>query len=433
MSTTSTPRASLSSLPPELLSSIFLRRRAPNAPSTTYSSAAAAEDDEPLRLPPSCISISRSLLPFTRANAYDHLVLHGDVALAKFGETLAAEGGKNAWIGGLVRKLEVRSESKRFSRYIAQTQNEDTEMRDEWTKERLHAGARAASDALVPGILDEVVIDRASPGELLTSSVLSSRTFSGGADGKKKVKLTIVGDEPVSFEVLRFLGEAKGVGEVEVRGAMRLKTEGAAEEMFLEEIGGVEKVAIESEPHAAGFVPFLEQTNVKSLRLRCSTTDANVVFGGMGPKTKANLEEVDFSTSGYLQRELGLAFSTFPSLTSLALRSPSLLLTDPFFSSLRLLPRLRSLSLLGPVAAGGRPCETLELVADWMESLAVDGRLEELECVRVDVPKTEVVQGLVVEEGKPASRAEFHARRLVAAAERLDITLSGSFLDLLPR
>ncbi|GAA5831787.1 hypothetical protein JCM11251_003884 [Rhodosporidiobolus azoricus] len=422
------PRAYLPSLPPELLSAIFLRRS--SSTSTTravpiYSTSAAYEADQPLRLSPSSIAISRSLLPFTRANAYDHVTICGDVALARFGETLKAEGGKNAWCGGLVRVLEVKGESKRFSHGRQQEEGN-------WSAERLAAGHLAVFDHLVPGVLQEVIIDRASPEQLLTLPVLSSHAFSAPRIARqRKLKLIIVGNEPVSFECLRFLSKATGVGEVEVRGAMRLKTEGGAA-MFpeSERVEGLEKVAIESEPHAAGLVPFLEQTSIRSLRLRCSTTDPNVVFGALGPRTKANLEEINFSPSGYLQREIGLAFASFPSLTYLTLRSSSLLLTDMFFFSLRSLPKLCTLSLRGPVATGGQPCDTVALVADWLESLTVDGRLERLEAVRLDVPPGgKAAVRTVAGEGRPVSRAEYHARRLVAAALRVDVRVSGSFLD----
>ncbi|GAA6043537.1 hypothetical protein JCM8097_001210 [Rhodosporidiobolus ruineniae] len=429
-------RASLTSLPPELLASIFLPRL--SCPCSTSFNPA----DDPLRLPPQSIAISRALLPFARANAYDSITVAGDRALALLGEMLR----EKPELGELVRRVEVKEKSARWTRPTPA--GEDVEM-EEWTPERLEDGAVAALDALTA--LEEVVVDRAAPEELLTLPLLSSGAFAG----PPRVKLIIVGDEPVSFAALRYVSRATGVGEVEVRGKMRMKVEGV-EGMFegFERLEGegVERLTMESEPHATGFAPLLEQLAPRSLKLHCFTTDAQQVFGVFGPRARAGLERIEFGTSGYFQREIGPAFAVFPSLTHLTLLSPALLLTDAFFASLRSLLLLRVLSLRGPIAGTGKAWETLELVADWIESLAVDGRLERLERVEVDVvkpvgvgsgrrasrPSTPVgdgKEGLCEREERerevPVSRCELQARRLAAACARLDLQLGGSVLELL--
>ncbi|GAA6005657.1 hypothetical protein JCM10207_005285 [Rhodosporidiobolus poonsookiae] len=441
------PRASLPTLPPELLNDIFLA--APPAPPVLR------ESDEPLCLHPSSIPICRALLPFTRANAYRHTSVHGDAALAELGETLE----RNPALGKLVRIVELKEGSARSrclgSPSVEHDTDGDVTMQDAGdAAAALEAAARQAFDHLPH--LDEVLISRSSPGTLLSSSVLSSRAFSApGAEGKG-LKLVLDGDEPVSFSALRELHCAKGVREVEVRGRMRMKSDAVG--VFEGVESAVERVAIESEPHAVGFSAFLEHVNLKEIALRCFTTDPHQVFSAFGPKARSRVEKIEFSTSGYYQREIGLAFTNFPSLRHLSLRSSSLILSTPFFASLRALLSLETLSLRGPVARGTGDVgavETVELVADFLESVGAYGGLDALRRVELDVArptglewwrriqaeaeerKEEKVVGQADGEQDemrpPASRFEVHVARLAAAAQRLGIELGGSVVDLVPR
>lgn len=91
------------------------------------------------------------------------------------------------------------------------------------------------------------------------------------------------------------------------------------------------------------------------------------------------------------QRPLELAFLALPALTHLTLRCPSfstLRLTPAFLLSLSSLPHLHTLRLSGPSAGGAE--DTVEMLADWVESLAVSGRKGALRTLGVEVGRETV-------------------------------------------
>ncbi|GAA5862791.1 hypothetical protein JCM8547_006546 [Rhodosporidiobolus lusitaniae] len=434
LDSSSFPRANLSLLPPELLLQIFLP---PCFPTLTSSLSSFPSPDEPLHLPPSSIPISRALLPFARANAYRALCLRGEGEVERFGEMVSEEG--NAWMGEMVRRVEITERAPRRARRGKEGKIDEEE---EWSKERLEAAKVKAFDAL--SRVEGVVVSLSDPSSILPRGVMASAAFNAPGEGNKRrgVKLLILGDEPVSFDALRYLQEGKAVREVEVRGAMRVKSETREEGERWEDVfevregrgaekeGGVERLRIECEPHAAGFSPFLSalSPSLKALHLRCTSTDSAQVFGSSAvpAKVKEGLEEIEWIATGYWARPLDTSFASYRSLRRLTLRSTTsstLILTALFLSSLLSLPQLSSLALHGPTTAGGRADETVGMAAEWVEAVEGHGRSEGVGKLR---ELRRVVLDVRVGERERREAVELQTQRLLLAAEKLGIEVGGT-------
>ncbi|GAA6053527.1 hypothetical protein JCM3770_000310 [Rhodotorula araucariae] len=450
-------RASLDTLPPELLASIFslssTRHGSPAVPLAPAPLSAAFPDPcEPLRLSPTAVPISRALVPFARANAYQRLTVHGPAALAALGAVLAERDG----LAALVRTVEVR-DSARGER----GRGVDIER------------VKVAFDALCA--LETLVLALATSPALLAAVLSPAVLASARAFGLHKgVGLVVhsASTAPVYVPVLAGVLHAQGVCELRVTGRMGVKLGPGEDRARMDEAlrvaaaalagerdaatrSGVERVVLEVEPHATGLSTFLDALpRLTHLSLRCFTADAVAVFSALSPRTRARLTSVEYSSSGYLHRELADFATLLPCVEHLTLTSSSLLLSPVFLASLAACPRLASLTLAGPHLAGETPAGagTVQLVAEWIEHLAASSSSSSsavgagaaegnargaLRTLAVDVPCPPGVavfgthaDGDSGGGGRRRSRVEAQATRLGAACERAGVALGGSVVCL---
>ncbi|BGP44946.1 hypothetical protein JCM10450v2_000761 [Rhodotorula kratochvilovae] len=425
--------ASLDTLPAELLASIFsLSPRAPLPPfpAPDYPSPSPADPAAPLRLAPSAVPISRALLPFARANAYQRLTVRGGAALAHLGEVLVAREG----LGALVRAVEVVDPARQVGL--------DAEM----DPVRVAAALRA-----LPALETLSLALPASPALLAALLRAAARALAPGQGVSLVVHSTRAA--PVYVPMLGGVLRARGVRELVVRGRMGVKLRpedegmmealrGAAaevDERKAEEASGVERVEMEVEPHATGLSTFLDALpRLTHLSVRCFTTDAVAVFSALGPRTRARLTSVEYSSSGYLHRDLAHFPTLLPSLTHLTLSSPSFLLSPAFLAALSSCPLLASLTLRGPHLAGevSAGAASVQLLAEWVEHLASLPAGERSVLQRLEVAVPPPPGAAVSGEGgarwatRGGSRVEEQARRLKAACGRAGVELGGSVCAL---
>ncbi|GAA5953330.1 hypothetical protein JCM8115_000497 [Rhodotorula mucilaginosa] len=456
------PRAALHTLPPELLAQIF-------HPGPDPSAAASGEEDEfsdesALHLSPRSIPICRSLLPFTRKNAYHHIELEGGLdGLERFGKVVdEREGAACQWIGGLVKRVTVRASSP---------QGADTRSVPD-------GYLRAAFDALenvervdleLSGTEWQRLVSPASP----SSSPLRSRAFNRSKEeGGISLRVRLVEDDPcpvglVTLAQIGCSGGARGIRSLKIQGRLPhrrqcgdgrgssgdaegtvtppLMGDGEEGEMWT----GLEKLEMQCEPHSVGLTRFFG--SLAGLKELCwttpGTTDPSMVAAALPMNVCSTLEVLEWTSFGYTSRELGFAFSNLPSLRSLTIRSSSAVLSQPFFVALHAHnPHLEHLALRGPHA--GTPgvrgaADTCALVAEWVEALLFEAgqggeAASALRRLELEVPTptpafARPASARLASEERPPTRLEVQASRLAVACARLDVTLGGSVLDAIPR
>ena len=260
------PRAALHTLPPELLAEIF-------HPGPDPSAAGNGEEDDHshLHLSPRSIPICRSLLPFTRKNAYHHIELEGGLdGLERFGKVVDERGGGACqWIGGMVKRVTVRAASPRGAS----------------TRSVPDGYLRAAFDALEK--VERVDLELSgtewqrlvSPATAFSPSPLRSRAFNRPEEkGGISLRVRLVEDDPcpvglVTLAQLGGGGGARGICSLKIQGRLPHRrqcgdgrgssgdAEGTATPLLMgmngegEEVEmwtGLEKLEMQCEPHSVG-------------------------------------------------------------------------------------------------------------------------------------------------------------------------------------
>ncbi|GAA5980340.1 hypothetical protein JCM10908_001621 [Rhodotorula pacifica] len=440
----STPAPAVHLLPPELLAQIF-------DPVSATSFVDERGDirhsvTEPLRLSPCSIPICRTLLPFARRNAYHHIELQGGLdGLERFGEVV----GREAWIGGMVKRLTVRARSREW---------QSCEVGKDVKWENIYTAFDALEhvehvDLELSGS-DWARLDSCAP------SALTTRAFNRSSG--ITLDVTLVSDDPcpVGLDTLARLGRsARGIRSLRLKGRLphRVCVDGAGgrgggaitpPRLGLDVQGGereedvvwngLERLELQCEPHTVGLTRLLGSlANLKELRWTTPATTAPAMVAAAIPLNVCNtLETLRWSSYGHSSREIAVAFSTLPSLRSLTIESHSSVLSQTFFASLHAHnPALEHLALRGPHAGPGREAaETCALLAEWMEALLYETEQDQsrwrgaMRRLEVDVPAPQAVAEFSAGVERQPTRLEVQASRLGAACAKFGITLGGSVL-----
>ncbi|KAM0756266.1 hypothetical protein T439DRAFT_320967 [Meredithblackwellia eburnea MCA 4105] len=385
MTSTLTPmhcgRDVFSHLPPELLAEIF----------RGYGTL----------LSPSATPVCRSLLPYTRLNAYKTLQVDSDVTLAALGQVLRG----NPHLGPLVVNLEIKEDSRGSHETC-------------WLMDSFAAALDALRD------VETITIRRRD----LSTLLLDERIMQTAAFQSAHT-LVLSSPEPIPFSTLRYLHHAKGIKTVEIQTPMKYSP-GDPSGVFEGNTCHVEKLIINAEPHSADFEAFFEYMTLSELNLRSGTADLDRIVQSLGESTRTTLRSFNFSTTSYLSHRLDTAFAGFASLEHLTVWSMQFEITPLFFSTLSVLP-LKSVHFLGPHESS--------LLSDLIDFVGSGDCPETLTKVTVDlvVPRLQSAGPYDPQQERDLPidyrfwRAGEDARVLSMVCRRRGITLSGSIRDAL--
>lgn len=252
---------SLDTLPHELLAQIFTPAVVGPRPANAPRPPADDQDPEaPLHLSPVSIPICRILLPFARHNAYHRIRLSGGLkGLERFGATVRspdeAEGsGTSAWIGEMVREVQVQP-SRHQRRRVVAAEDYDIDMR----------AVTAAFDALTDVEQLDLTLSGAEWARLVSPSVDNDVLASSASNRPGGVALTVRLDRdddiPVGLVTLARLEACGGIRELRVLGRLPHKVcidgfGGAVTPPLANADGptwrGLESLELTCEPHTTG-------------------------------------------------------------------------------------------------------------------------------------------------------------------------------------
>ncbi|KAM0793152.1 hypothetical protein ACM66B_000627 [Microbotryomycetes sp. NB124-2] len=344
--------------------------------------------DSELTVPVEAVRVCRALAPFARANLFRVVRLDSVARLKQFATTCLQHPG----YGALVKQLQFKEDSR--SRVGFDTA---------WLNV-LNALTR----------LDSINIHSNRLELLLSPTAMSCTAFQTARI------LNLSSDVLIEFSGLRHLHLSSSLRQLRIGTPIKFRG-GPSRGLFESGKSRISTLAIESEPHAADFTALLEHLSLTDLVLKSTTTDAQLVFELLGPRTKRSLRRLSFTSEARPTRRIEATLQGFQSLERLHLWSTQLDISPEFLHGLQGVP-LVSLAFNGPQAT------CVGRMLDWLNAGHHPSTLSQVE---VNVSAAASSASLRVDQSMSTGRmsvrtAEEDLNRLRSVCTDLGITVASS-------